>query len=47
MSRGNTEVIMKAVILAIALMFGLASAAMACPDGYYPCGQASKLCCPY
>ena len=38
---------MKALILAIALMFGLASAVIACPNGYYPCGQTSKLCCPY
>ena len=37
---------MKTLILTIALMFGLANAAIACPDGYYPCGEASKLCCP-
>jgi len=38
---------MKALILVIALTFGLTSAAMACPDGYYSCGQSNKLCCPY
>lgn len=38
---------MKAAILAIGLMFGLVSAAMACPNGFYTCGQTGKLCCPY
>ena len=38
---------MKALILTIALTFGFVSAAMACPNGYYPCGQTNKLCCPY
>jgi len=37
---------MKTLILTIALMFGPVSIANACPDGYYPCGEASKLCCP-
>jgi len=45
-NRENKETNMKTLILTIALMFGLANAAIACPDGYYPCGEASKLCCP-
>jgi len=45
-NRENKGAIMKTLILTIALMFGLLNAAIACPDGYYPCGEASKLCCP-
>jgi hypothetical protein len=37
---------MKTLILTIVLMFGLGSTAMACPGGFYPCGQGNKLCCP-
>lgn len=37
---------MKLLILTLAVTFGLTTAALACPNGYYPCGQGGALCCP-
>ena len=40
------EIMMKLFILTMAVTLGLATAAMACPAGYYPCGTGNALCCP-
>lgn len=37
---------MRLIILTVALTLGLATAALACPKGYYPCGIGDALCCP-
>ncbi len=37
---------MRLLILSLAMTFGLATSALACPNGYYPCGQGGALCCP-
>jgi hypothetical protein len=35
---------LKLTIFALALL--VSGAAMACPDGYVPCGETNQLCCP-
>ena len=37
---------MRLFILTVAVTFGLATAALACPQGYYACGNGGALCCP-
>ena len=37
---------MKTLLIAFVLLLGTATAALACPQGYYPCGQGNALCCP-
>ena len=35
---------LKFAIIALALTFS--NAALACPEGYLPCGETNQLCCP-
>lgn len=37
---------MKFLILGLALTFAVTTSALACPEGYYPCGAGGALCCP-
>lgn len=37
---------MRLFILTVAVTLGLATAALACPQNYYPCGTNDALCCP-
>lgn len=37
---------MRLFILTVAVTFGLATAALACPEDYYACGSGGALCCP-
>ena len=37
---------MKTLLITFTLLFGVTTAAFACPQGYYACGQSSALCCP-
>ncbi len=46
--RWEDIVMFKIVFVALLTLSTLtvASAAIACPDGYVPCGETSQLCCP-
>ncbi len=37
---------MKIFVVVVALILGLSTSALACPQGYYACGQNKALCCP-
>ena len=39
------EAEMKTLIIVL-LLAGSAGPALACPEGYYPCGEGDALCCP-
>ncbi len=40
------EAEMKTLILVLLLLAGSVGPALACPEGYYPCGEGDALCCP-
>ncbi len=42
--RQEDTTMLKVTIFALALL--LSGAAIACPFGYVPCGEAGQLCCP-
>lgn len=36
---------MKVLFIVVTLLLGTAGVALACPEGYYPCGDGDALCC--
>jgi hypothetical protein len=40
------EASMKVLFIVAALLLGTTGVALACPEGYYPCGEGDALCCP-